>query len=63
MDKATTFTKHTQSYHTYSLEFEMINYVDGVANGAQFLSEFRCALTKMEKDASVLLLNSASEDQ
>jgi hypothetical protein len=47
----------------YSMEFHMSNCGSGVGNGAQFLSVFLKALTKIDPDASVLLSNSSSEDR
>jgi hypothetical protein len=60
---ATQNTKSTHGYHTFSLEFEAVNCVTGAANGAKLLSVFAHALTTKDKDASVLLKNSTSEDQ
>jgi hypothetical protein len=56
------------SFFTYNLDVDMQYRADGAAKGvkllgAQLLSAFLSALHKMDKDASILLVNSASEDQ
>jgi hypothetical protein len=64
MDQPTSVaqTELKTSLNTYSIEFEVANCAKGEANGAQFLSEFVRALTTMEKDSSVLVSNSKSDD-
>jgi hypothetical protein len=64
MGKSTFSAKKTsqQPLYTYDIDVEVANCADGAANGAQLLSEIVCALTKMNKNSSVLLLNSKSDN-
>jgi hypothetical protein len=63
MDDSTPKTQKTQkqSLQTMNIDVEVKNCVD-VANGAQVLWELLCALTKMNKSSSILLLNSKSDN-
>jgi hypothetical protein len=56
-------TTSTRDFHTLSFEFEAVHCVKGAANGAKLHSVFAHALTTTDKDASVLLKDSNSEDQ